>query len=116
MDPVTDGANVGSPQGDWRLPHRLTDENFCIIHSGAQEVDMQYTDMFKHAMIQKMSGPDPITATTLSKGQCSAINAFQMAGVGGVGLCYGFPNNAHEYTNELCASPPEKYSAVTLFF
>jgi transposase-like protein len=66
---------------------------------GAQEVDMPYPDMFKHAMIQKMSGPDPISATTLSKQvnvpQSTLSKWLRMAGVG---PSYGFPNNAHEYT------------------
>jgi len=60
---------------------------------------MQYPDMFKQAMIQKMSGPDPISATALSKQvdvpQSTLSKWLRMAGVG---PSYGYPNNAHEYT------------------
>jgi transposase-like protein len=66
---------------------------------GAQEVDMPYPDMFKQAMIQKMSGPDAISASALSKQvnvpQSTLSKWLRMAGVG---PSYGFPNNAHEYT------------------
>jgi len=60
---------------------------------------MQYPDMFKNAMIQKMTGPDAISATALSK----QINVPQSTlskwlRVAGVGLSYAFANNAHEYT------------------
>jgi len=66
---------------------------------GAEEVDMQYPDMFKNAMIQKMTGPDAISATALSKqtdvSQATLSKWLRMAGVD---PSYGFPNNAHEYT------------------
>ena len=58
---------------------------------------MPYSDMFKQAMIQKMSGPVPISATALSKQvnvpQSTLSKWLRMAGVG---PSYGFPNNAHE--------------------
>ena len=60
---------------------------------------MQYSDMFKQAMIQKMSGPDPISASALSKqvnvSQTTLSKWLRMAGIGPF---YGYPNNAHEYT------------------
>jgi len=60
---------------------------------------MQYSDMFKNAMIQKLSGPDAISASALSKqvdvSQSTLSKWLRMAGVG---PSYGFPNNAHEYT------------------
>jgi hypothetical protein len=37
-----------------------------IFHLGAQEVDMPYSQMFKHKMIQKMIGPDSLLAKSLS--------------------------------------------------
>ena len=60
---------------------------------------MQYSDMFKNKMIQKMTGPDAISATALSKQvdipQSTLSKWLRMAGVG---QSYAFPNNAHEYT------------------
>ena len=60
---------------------------------------MQYSDMFKNAMIQKMTGSDAISATALSKQvdvpQSTLSKWLRMAGVD---LSYGFPNNANEYT------------------
>ena len=60
---------------------------------------MQYSDMFKNVMIQKMSGPDAISATALSKQvnvpQSTLSKWLRIAGLGPV---YDFPNNAHEYT------------------
>ena len=53
---------------------------------GAEEVDMQYSDMFKNAMIQKMTGPDAISASALSKQvdvpQPTLSKWLRMAGVG----------------------------------
>jgi len=60
---------------------------------------MQYSDMFKNAMIQKMTGSDAISATALSKQvdvpQSTLSKWLRMAGVD---PSYGFPNNANEYT------------------
>ena len=60
---------------------------------------MQYSDMFKNAMIQKMTGPDAISASALSKQvdvpQPTLSKWLRMAGVG---PSYVFSNNAHEYT------------------
>jgi len=60
---------------------------------------MRYPDMFKNTMIQKMTGPDAISATALSKQvdipQSTLSKWLRMAGVG---QSYAFPNNAHEYT------------------
>ena len=60
---------------------------------------MQYSDMFKNKMIQKLTGPDAISASALSKQvdvpQSTLSKWLRMAGVG---PSYGFPNNAHEYT------------------
>jgi len=76
---------------------------------GAQEVDMRYPDMFKQSMIQKMSGPDPISATALSKQvnvpQSTLSKWLRMAGVG---PSYGFPNNAHDYTKMSKIKDPKR--------
>ena len=60
---------------------------------------MRYPDMFKNTMIQKMTGPDAISATALSKQvdipQSTLSKWLRMAGVG---PSYGFPNNVNEYT------------------
>ncbi len=60
---------------------------------------MRYSDMFKITMIQKMTGPDAISALALSKQvevpQSTLSKWLRMAGVG---PSYVFPNNAYEYT------------------
>jgi len=60
---------------------------------------MQYPDMFKNAMIQKMTGPDAISATALSKQinvpQSTLSKWLRMAGVD---LSHVLPNNSDEYT------------------
>ena len=70
---------------------------------------MQYSDMFKQAMIQKMSGPDPISATALSKQvnvpQSTLSKWLRMAGIG---PSYGYPNNAHEYTKMAKIKNPKR--------
>jgi len=60
---------------------------------------MQYTDMFKNAMIQKMAGPDAISASALSKQvDVPQSTLSKWLRVGGVGSSYDFPNNVHGYT------------------
>ncbi len=70
---------------------------------------MQYSDMFKNAMIQKLSGPDAISASALSKQvdvpQSTLSKWLRMAGVG---PSYGFPNNAHEYTKMAKIKNPKR--------
>ncbi len=70
---------------------------------------MQYTDMFKNAMIQKMAGPDAISASALSKkvdvSQATLSKWLRMAGVGS---SYNFPNNAHGYTNMAKIKSPKR--------
>lgn len=60
---------------------------------------MQYPDMFKNTMIQKMTGPGAISATALSElanvSQATLSKWLRMAGVDPV---HAFPNNIHEYT------------------
>ena len=60
---------------------------------------MQYTDMFKNAMIQKMTSPDPISATALSKQvdvPQSTLSKWLL--LAGVVSPYGSASNACEYT------------------
>jgi len=47
----------------------MADEKTPFLFSvlGAEELDMRYLDRFKSAMIQRMTGFDPMTAGTLSK-------------------------------------------------
>ncbi len=60
---------------------------------------MQYPDMFKNAMVQRMTGPDAISATALSiQADVPQATLSRWLRVAGVGPSYGFPNNAHEYT------------------
>ena len=61
---------------------------------------MQYSDMFKNTMIQKMTGPDAISALALSKQvdvpQPTLSKWLRMAGMSGYLMLS--PNNAHKYT------------------
>jgi len=60
---------------------------------------MQYSNMFKDAMIQKMTGPDAISATALSKQvDVPQVTLSKWLRMAGVDLSYEFPNSAHEYT------------------
>jgi len=76
---------------------------------GAEEVDMPYTDMFKNAMIQKMTGPEAISASALSKRvdvpQPTLSKWLRLAGVGSA---YDFANTAHEYTKMTKAKGPKR--------
>jgi transposase-like protein len=76
---------------------------------GAEEVDMPYTDMFKNAMIQKMTGPEAISASALSKRvdvpQPTLSKWLRLAGVGSA---YDFPNTAHEYTKMTKVKGPKR--------
>jgi transposase len=76
---------------------------------GAEEVDMQYSDMFKNTMIQKMTGPDAISATALSKevdvSQATLSKWLRMAGFD---PSYVFPNNTYEYKNMAKITKPKR--------
>jgi transposase-like protein len=65
---------------------------------GAEEVDIPYSDMFKNAMIQKMTGPGAMSASALSKRvevpQATLSKWLRKAGVDSP---YRFSNNAYEY-------------------
>jgi len=70
---------------------------------------MQYSDMFKHSMILKMTGPDAISAAALSKqvdvAQSTLSKWLRMAGVN---PSYVFPNNVHEYTKMTKTTDPKR--------
>ncbi len=70
---------------------------------------MQYSDMFKNKMIQKMTEPNAVSATALSKqvdvSQATLSKWLRMAGVG---PSYVFPNNSHEYTKMSKISDPKR--------
>ena len=70
---------------------------------------MQYTDMFKNTMIQKMTGPEAISASALSKRvdvpQPTLSKWLRMAGVGSSS---NFPNAAHEYTKMTKVKGPKR--------
>ncbi len=59
---------------------------------------MPYSNLFKNAMIQKMTGPAAMSATALSKQvevpQATLSKWLRMAGFDS---SYGFPHNAYEY-------------------
>jgi len=88
---------MGKPPGG--LPHRQRPNIFSAkFILGAEEVDMQYPEMFKNDMIQKMTGPDAISATALSKEvdvpQPTLSKWLRMAGIGPSYVS----NNVQEYT------------------
>jgi len=70
---------------------------------------MPYPDMFKNAMIQKMTGPDAISASALSKlvdvPQSTLSKWLRMTGVG---PSYNFPNNFKEYSNMTKKNKPRR--------
>ena len=70
---------------------------------------MQYTDMFKNAMIQKMTGPGAMSASALSEQvevpQPTLSKWLRMAGVDS---SYGFPNNVHEYSKMTKIKGPKR--------
>jgi transposase-like protein len=70
---------------------------------------MQYPDMFKIAMVQKMTGPDALSASALSKQvdvpQATLSKWLRMAGVVST---YGYPNGAYEYTKMAKIKSPKR--------
>ena len=61
---------------------------------------MQYPDMFKNAMIQKMTGPGAISASALSKQvDVPQVTLSKWLRMAGVGSSYNFPNDTRDYTN-----------------
>ena len=72
---------------------------------------MPYSDLFKNAMIQKMTGPAAISATALSKQvdvpQTTLSKWLRKAGFA---PSYGFPNNAHGYCDMAKVKGPKRPS------
>jgi transposase len=68
----------------------------CTFHlnTAAMEVDVPYSDMFKRKMIQKMTGPDSISATALSKQvDVPQSTLSKWLKTAGIKPPYGFPDN-----------------------
>jgi transposase-like protein len=60
---------------------------------------MPYSDLFKNAMIQKMTGPAAMSATALSRQvEVSQVTLSKWLRTAGFDSSYGFPNNAYEYS------------------
>jgi len=70
---------------------------------------MPYPNMFKNAMIQKMTGPDAISASALSKlvdvPQSTLSKWLRMAGVGS---SYNFPNISRDFENMAKLNKPRR--------
>ena len=70
---------------------------------------MQYPDMFKDAMIQKMTGPDAISASALSKQvDVPQVTLSKWLRMAGVGSSYAFPNNPKDYTKMAKINHPRR--------
>ena len=83
---------------------------------------MPYSEMFKRKMVQKLSGPDALSASALSKQvdvpQTTLSKWLRMAGIKPP---YDFPNNTNDKTQMRCLvthkrpndwSPEEKFKTV----
>lgn len=70
---------------------------------------MRYSNMFKNAMIQKMTGPEAVSATALSKKidvpQPTLSKWLRLAGFGS---SYDFPNIANGYTKMTQTKGPKR--------
>ena len=72
---------------------------------------MPYSDLFKNAMIQKMTGPAAISATALSKQvDVSQVTLSKWLRTAGFASSYGFPNNAHGYGDMAKIAGPKRPS------
>lgn len=70
---------------------------------------MRYPDMFKNTMIQKMTGPDAISASALSKQiDVPQPTLSKWLRVAGIDPSYVFSNNAHEYTKMAKIKDPKR--------
>jgi transposase-like protein len=76
---------------------------------GAEEVDMPYSDLFKNAMVQKMTGPAAISATALSKQvDVPQVTLSKWLRRAGFASSYGFPHNAHGYGDMTKVKGPKR--------
>jgi transposase-like protein len=70
---------------------------------------MPYSDRFKNAMIQKMTSPTAISATALSKEVDIAQSTLsRWLRTAGLVSPYGFPNNAHGYSDMVKVKDPKR--------
>jgi len=80
----------------WDAGESVVKTALCTFHPNmeAMEVDMPYSDMFKRKMIQKMTGPDSVSATALSK-QVDVPQSTLSRWLKTTGIMppYGFPDN-----------------------
>jgi transposase-like protein len=70
---------------------------------------MHYPDVFKNAMIQKMTGPAAISATALSKQvDVPQSTLSKWLRIAGAGPSYKFPNNVKDYPNMTKTTLPRR--------
>jgi transposase-like protein len=70
---------------------------------------MQYTDMFKNAMIQKMTGPGAMSASALSKQvEVPQSTLSKWLRKAGFDSSYGFPQNAYEHNKMTKLKGPKR--------
>ena len=70
---------------------------------------MPYSDLFKNAMIQKMTGPAAISATALSKQvDVPQVTLSKWLRKAGFASSYGFPHNAHGYSDMAKVKGPKR--------
>jgi len=72
---------------------------------------MQYSDMFKNAMIQKMIGPGAMSASALSKlVEVPQATLSKWLRIAGVDSSYNIPNSANEYAKMAKIKGPQRPS------
>jgi transposase-like protein len=72
---------------------------------------MPYSDLFKNAMIQKMTGPAAMSARALSQQvEVSQVTLSKWLRTAGFDSPYGFPNNAYEYNQMTKMKGPNRPS------
>ena len=72
---------------------------------------MPYSDLFKNAMVQKMTGPAAMSASALSRQvEVPHVTLSRWLRTAGFASSYGFPNNAHEYCDMAKVKGPKRPS------
>jgi len=70
---------------------------------------MQYPDMFKNAMIQKLTGPGAISASALSKQvDVPQPTLSKWLRIAGIDASYNFPNSFKDYAKMAEINPPRR--------
>ena len=70
---------------------------------------MQYPDMFKNAMIQKMTGPGAMSASALSKQvEVPQATLSKWLRIAAIDSSYNFPNSANEYAKMANIKGPKR--------